>query len=263
MNIPLNIVEQIHKNLDDSRKWIIDNLCVLHIAGSRLYGTNTESSDIDVRGVTIAPKEYWIGRKRFEQLEIPSDSDLGMDIVIYDIRKWFQMAIKMNPNVVETLFVTEDSECTLEWNHIWDRVHHSKDIFLNKGCYDSYMGYSTSQYKKMIIKRENKTGRQELVSENGYDTKFAAHALRLTRQGAELLKTGNIVFPRPDAEELLQIRNGLKYKNDLDSMLEYIEKEQQNLKLALVESKLPDSGDYESLSQLQMQIYDNWIHDGV
>jgi len=55
--------------------------------------------------------------------------------------------------------------------------------------------------------------RAELEKKFGYDTKHASHLFRLLGEGKELLTTGFITFPRPDANELLAIRHG-KYSYD-------------------------------------------------
>lgn len=44
--------------------------------------------------------------------------------------------------------------------------------------------------------------------EGGIDWKAMSHAVRVARQARELMLTRNIVFPRPDAEELLAIKTG-------------------------------------------------------
>ena len=57
----------------------------------------------------------------------------------------------------------------------------------------------------------------------GFDGKHAAHLVRLLRTGKEILETGEVIVKRPDAQELLDIRNGawtydqlLNYANTLD-----------------------------------------------
>lgn len=42
----------------------------------------------------------------------------------------------------------------------------------------------------------------------GVDFKALSHAVRVNSEGVELLKTGNITFPRPDAELLTKIKTG-------------------------------------------------------
>lgn len=39
---------------------------LLTLAGSRAYGTNTFTSDVDLKGVCVPPKEFYLGTKRFE-----------------------------------------------------------------------------------------------------------------------------------------------------------------------------------------------------
>lgn len=57
-------------------------------------------------------------------------------------------------------------------------------------------------------KKNRNEKRSELEEKFGYDTKHAMHLVRLLRMGAEALETGKLNVRRPDAEELLAIRNG-------------------------------------------------------
>lgn len=57
-------------------------------------------------------------------------------------------------------------------------------------------------------KKERNAARSELEEKYGYDTKHAMHLVRLLRMGKEILETGQVHIKRPDAAELLQIRNG-------------------------------------------------------
>jgi hypothetical protein len=52
--------------------------------------------------------------------------------------------------------------------------------------------------------------RPELVEKHGYDTKFAAHMVRLGYQGVELLETGRFTLPLPERQRaaVLEIRLG-------------------------------------------------------
>ena len=50
--------------------------------------------------------------------------------------------------------------------------------------------------------------RSELEEEHGYDTKHAMHLVRLLRMGKEALEEEVLKVKRPDAQELLDIRNG-------------------------------------------------------
>jgi predicted nucleotidyltransferase len=72
-------------------------------------------------------------------------------------------------------------------------------------------------------KRERNKTRSALEEEHGYDTKHAMHLVRLLRMGVEALRDGVINVRRPDAKELLSIRNGawtyeelVAYAEDMD-----------------------------------------------
>jgi hypothetical protein len=50
--------------------------------------------------------------------------------------------------------------------------------------------------------------RKQLVLRDGYDSKNAAHLIRLLRMCIEFMSTGEMIVERPDAEELLSIKAG-------------------------------------------------------
>ena len=50
--------------------------------------------------------------------------------------------------------------------------------------------------------------RAEMEKEFGFDGKHACHLVRLMRMGYEILSTGKVIVERPDAKELLSIRQG-------------------------------------------------------
>ena len=54
----------------------------------------------------------------------------------------------------------------------------------------------------------------------GIDWKAVSHAVRVARQAQELMTTGRITFPRPDAEDLLAIKLGRFAYTDIQPMLE-------------------------------------------
>lgn len=57
--------------------------------------------------------------------------------------------------------------------------------------------------------------RSELEQKYGYDTKHGMHLVRLIRMGREILDGEGVIVKRPDAQELLEIRNGAWPYEDL------------------------------------------------
>lgn len=125
--------------------WIKDGTMLLVRHGSHAYGTNTETSDEDFKGVAIPTKKYFYGYShRFEQAELKAPDD---DAVIYDIRKFFNLAADCNPNIIEVLH-TDPSDHFIV-TPIGQKILDNKDAFLSKKMKFTFMGYSISQLKRI------------------------------------------------------------------------------------------------------------------
>lgn len=124
------------------------NIMLIGLGGSHAYGTNTEASDLDIRGIaTNLPYDILCG-KDFEQVV-----DVPTDTVIYSIEKMIKLLCQCNPNVIEILglkpehylYVNDNGKLLLE----------NKKLFLSKLAVYSFGGYATSQLRRM----ENKSAR--------------------------------------------------------------------------------------------------------
>lgn len=98
---------------------------------------------------------------------------------------------------------------------------------------------------------ERNPARRELEVKHSYDTKHGAHLVRLLRMGFEILMTGEVQVHRPDAKELLSIRDGawtyeetMTYAKDMSKKIDEVSEI----------SKLPYSVDYEKINELYQTI---------
>src|ERR1044071_8522804 len=74
------------------------------VLGSRAYGLDTESSDTDIRGIFVLPKEM------FYSLEyIPQASNEKNDIVYFELKRYVELLSKNNPNIMEMLNVPKQA----------------------------------------------------------------------------------------------------------------------------------------------------------
>ncbi len=123
--------------------WLKQNTIYLTVAGSHSYGTNIATSDIDLRGIAIAPMDYYTGfNKRFEQA-IFKDPDAQ----IFDIVKFFKLASNANPNALEIIFT--DPKFHLIKLPIFDLIYKNRHKFLSKRAKSSMKGYAKAQLQRM------------------------------------------------------------------------------------------------------------------
>lgn len=138
------IIETVIKR-SPHMKWMEKGTVLLVRHGSHAYGTNTESSDEDFKGVAIPPKQYFLGyTHRFEQAELKAPDD---DAVIYDIRKFFNLAADCNPNIIEVLHTDPSDHFVV--SPIGQMILDHKNDFLSKKIKHTFLGYSVSQLKRI------------------------------------------------------------------------------------------------------------------
>jgi predicted nucleotidyltransferase len=127
-------------NLEQLRK--SGNIIFECIAGSRCYGTHTEESDTDIRGVYILPNEDYLGlRNPPEQI-----SDEKNDITFYSLKRFIELATPANPNIIELLFVPE--ECIIQCHPIMRKLIDNRHLFISTKAYHTFSGYAFAQVNR-------------------------------------------------------------------------------------------------------------------
>lgn len=128
--------------------WLPQRTITLARSGSYSYGTNTPTSDLDLKGVAIPPAEYFLGYlHRFEQAETRGE----VDAVVYDVRKFVALAADCNPNIIEMLFV-DDADVLLT-SIAWERLRHVRGLFLSRKAQHTFSGYAMAQLKRINTHR--------------------------------------------------------------------------------------------------------------
>lgn len=93
--------------------------------------------------------------------------------------------------------------------------------------------------------------RKQLVLRHGYDSKNAAHLIRLLRMCVEFMKTGEMIVDRPDAAELLDIKAGKWALEDVKRLSTELFAESKSARDA---SKLPEEPNREEAGRLLVQM---------
>ena len=141
------LIKNLSPLFDKGPNWIEKSTLYLTIFGSHAYGTNIEGSDVDVKGIAIPPKEYFLGySKKFEQFE-----NKELDVVVYDIRKFFKLAADCNPSIIEVLYTEPEDHILL--NPLGGRILQLRNQFLSKKAKHTFSGYAISQLKRINLHR--------------------------------------------------------------------------------------------------------------
>jgi predicted nucleotidyltransferase len=186
------------------------------IVGSTLHGLAMEGTDDrDEMGVCVEPPWALLGLRQFEQWVYrtqPEGVRSGpgdLDLTIYGLRKYVRLALNGNPSILTLLFAPPSYCKVRSWRGV--QLQALAPAFYSRRAGDAFLGYMRQQRERLEGKRgQMNVKRPELVERHGYDTKYAAHMLRLGLQGVEYMETGQLTLPLPEpvAEDLRSIRRG-------------------------------------------------------
>lgn len=242
-------------------KWMPDNTLYLTIMGSVAYGVSSDTSDMDLYGFAIPPKDLvfphisgeipGFGKQiqRFEQwqehhVKAP-DSNQTYDFQVYSIVKYFQLCMENNPNMIDSLFTAR--RCIIHSTSIAEMVRERRREFLHKGSWHKFKGYAYAQMGKIRSKSNKSNERRAAdIEKFGYDTKFAYHVVRLLGECEQILVEQDLDLER-NREQLKSIRRG-EWK--LEQIEDYFNSKEKDLEKIYLESPLRHSPDEESIKQL-------------
>jgi hypothetical protein len=307
---------------DRLRQQAEENKILEIITGSHLYGTSTPESDEDFVGIFMPPPEYVLGLQSVQEVDfsIKDKDESGkntadaVDRKLYEFRKFINLAMRNNPNIIEILFVPE-GVCKYV-NQTGAALLAIRDSFPSQESIPRFIGYAHAQKHKMIIRLEHfnelrdgygylglmdpkltmgqvhdriegsnfkpfwkketghhihcgdicfepsvyakkaykilkdrldkATNRKELVLKHGYDTKFASHLIRLLYEGLMLLECGELIFPLPMSDLILDIKYG---KWEIGQVIEHADKLEARFKDAQAKTKLPRNANFKAIEK--------------
>lgn len=161
----------IDKGLISPPDWLPLNTSYLTMMGSVAYGVMGDASDVDVYGIVIPTKEvllphlsgeiFGFGKQiqRFEQYQqhgiVNPDDGNEYDLTIYNIVKFFNLAMQNNPNIIDSLFTPQF--CVLHCTKVGHMIRKNRRLFLHKGAWHKFKGYAYSQLHKMTSKNPEGT----------------------------------------------------------------------------------------------------------
>ena len=136
------ILQQTEYNFLKTNEHLGKHVILLGLAGSYSYGTDIDTSDIDIRGIALNQKSDLIGLTEFEQYV-----DENTDTVIYAFNKITTLLLSCNPNTIELLGL--NPEHYLYLNDIGKMLLANKNLFLSKRAINSFGGYADAQLRRL------------------------------------------------------------------------------------------------------------------
>lgn len=132
------------------------NIILLTVGGSHAYGTNTETSDLDIRGVcTKMPREILVGKKMEQVINESTDT------TIYGFEKFVNLVSDCNPNTIELLGNVPEHYIYL--SPAGKQLLDNRKIFLSKKCKYTFGGYANQQLRRLqnALARDNYPGEEK------------------------------------------------------------------------------------------------------
>ena len=238
------------KGLIHPPRYVVDSCCYLVQMGSAAYGVSTDTSDIDLYGFCVPPKDmvfphlrgeiagFGTQVQRFDQWQEHHvkrpDNQHEYDMSVYSIVRYFHLCMECNPNMIDSLFVPH--RCVSYANTIGQLVREKRKMFLHKGAWFKFKGYAFAQLSKIQDKQLGQFVR--LCEDYALDShKVTLDAVRAEMSGAssyleEVRMTGGEVVTITDLSKLEELLEAAHKRGGWGSRFEMNVKGGYDLKYA-------------------------------
>lgn len=128
-----------------------NQIIFLTLGGSYSYGTNIETSDVDVRGCALNSCTDLLGLTNFEQVV-----NTATDTTVYSFNKLISLLLNCNPNTIEMLGCKPEHYFFI--TGIGQEMIDNRKLFLSRRAVHSFGGYANQQLRRL----ENALARDKL-----------------------------------------------------------------------------------------------------
>lgn len=178
---------------------------LLAVTGSHHYGFSSADSDLDLKGVHLAPTRSMLGlghpREAFDRLKVFEGTEC--DLTTHEAGMALSLLLKGNGNVLERIFSPYQVLPGPRVEELRALARQS----LSRACYGHYAGYFRGMQR-------------EHLRDVAPRAKSLLYTLRVALTGVHLLRTGEVqghlptlaeLYDLPDVFELIEIkRNGVE-----------------------------------------------------
>ncbi len=259
-------------------RWLVDNTAYLTVMGSMSYGVSGDSSDVDVHGFCIPPKDvvfphlageiagFGTPGQRFDQwqqhhVRPPDGRETTYDFQIFGIVRYFQLCMECNPNMIDSLFTPR--RCVMHATQVGNHARAHRKLFLHKGAWHRFRGYAYAQMHKIKGKvNATNPARAEAIAQFGYDVKFAYHVVRLLDEVEQIMVEHDLDLER-NREQLKSIRRGEWTLEQIERHFEAKERALENTYAASTIPHAPDEAAIKAVLMECLEMHFGSIEDGV
>ncbi|MFE6686405.1 DNA polymerase beta superfamily protein [Streptomyces sp. NPDC057743] len=211
--------------MSEAQQHLVEQHTILSVVvGSRAFGLATATSDVDRRGVYVAPTaDFWRMTKPPTHLEGPLPEQFS-----WEVERFCELALANNPNVLEVLH----SPLVERHTALGAELRGLAPAFLSRKAHTTFAQYANAQFTKAKNRRERGAEPR---------WKHLMHMLRLMISGALLLESGAMYLDAgPYRERLLAVRRG---ELSWDEVCAWRDELTARLDQALATSPLPEHPD--------------------
>ncbi|MFC5718940.1 DNA polymerase beta superfamily protein [Streptomyces gamaensis] len=179
--------------MSDAAQYLVERHTILSVvAGSRAFGLSTAASDVDRRGVYVAPTaDFWRMVKPPAHVEGPLPEQFS-----WEVERFCELALSGNPNILEVLHSPLVEQCS----GLGAELRELAPAFLSRKVHATFGRYAGAQFTRAANHRDR---------EGEPRWKQIMHTLRLMISGAVLLESGTVrIDVGPYRERLLAVRRG-------------------------------------------------------
>lgn len=119
-----------------------DRIIFLTLGGSYAYGTNVETSDVDVRGCAVNSPSDILGLSSFEQVV-----HKATDTTVYAFNKLIPLLLNCNPSTIEMLGCKPEHYYYL--SDLGKMMIENRHLFLSQRAVSSFGGYANQQLRRL------------------------------------------------------------------------------------------------------------------
>ncbi|MEU8825725.1 nucleotidyltransferase domain-containing protein [Streptomyces sp. NPDC048636] len=225
-------------------RYLVERHTILSVVvGSRAFGLSTAASDVDRRGVYVAPTaDFWRMSKPPTHVEGPLPEQFS-----WEVERFCELALSCNPNVLEVLH----SPLVEQRSALGAELQGLAPAFLSRRAHTTFARYATSQFAKAETRRER---------EGEPRWKHIMHMLRLMISGTSLLESGSVhIDTGPYRERLMAVRHG---ELSWDEVCAWRDELSTRLDGALATSPLPQHPDTTGVENWLVSVRRRSLSDG-